>query len=209
MHFVNRSTKLSITYSQTDRGMSLISSVIASLSSVMFGLQRKNISAFKEQIWGGGGGGGGGAKIWLLDAHSKLVLRLITRFPKFSFSQSRGRFEVLKLVSTCWNQNLPISDGYRVCSSLLKVLRILTYRFFVTVAVVPHSSMENGPTMPLIAVHTVHLGEISGLVATLLDLEVSQKTSSSILFLQDGAELHLRSKGGYEKLVFPGSSPVS
>ena len=52
------------------------------------------------------------------------------------------------------------------------------YRSFVTVAVVPDSSMKNSLTMPLaeIAVHIVHSGECSGLVATLFGLEVPQKT---------------------------------
>ena len=54
------------------------------------------------------------------------------------------------------------------------------YRSFLSVAVVPDSSMKNGMAMPLakIAVRrpTVHLKECSGLVATLLGLEVPQKT---------------------------------
>ena len=149
-----------------------------------------------------------------------------------------------------------ISGGYRVCGSLLKVLSTSLYRSFVTVAVVPDSSVKGGPTMLLpdssvkggptmllpdssmkggptmllpdssvkggptmllpdssmkggptmllpdssmkggptmllpdssmkggptmllaaIAVHTVHLAGRSGLVATLLGLEVSKKT---------------------------------
>ena len=48
----------------------------------------------------------------------------------------------------------------------------------MTVAAVPDFSMKNGMTIPLaeIAVHTVHLEECSGLVATLLGGKVPQNT---------------------------------
>ena len=83
-----------------------------------------------------------------------------------------------ELAPSCWNQNLFVSDGYRVCCLLLRVLRTSTYCSFVNVAVVRDSSMKSDPTIPLakIAVHTVHLGGCSGLVATLLGLAVPQKT---------------------------------
>ena len=60
-----------------------------------------------------------------------------------------------------------MSDGKKVWSSLLKVLRIFTYRSLVTVTAAPDSSMKIGLMMPLaeIAAHTVHLGECRGLVA--------------------------------------------
>ena len=73
---------------------------------------------------------------------------------------------------------MSISDGYRVCSLLLRVLRTSTYCSFVNIAVVRDCSMKYDPTIPLakIAVHIVRLGECSGLVATLLGLAVPQKT---------------------------------
>ena len=104
-----------------------------------------------------------------------------------------------ELAPSCWNQDLPISDRYSVYSSLFKVLRTSTYCSFVTVAVMPDYSVKNGPMMPLaeIALHTMHLGKCSLLVATLLDLEVLQKAFVfKFTFLQYGSELHLRSEGG-------------
>ena len=58
-----------------------------------------------------------------------------------------------------------MSDGKKVWSSLLKVLRTSTYRSLVTVTAAPDSSMKIGLMMPLaeIAAHTVHLGERRGL----------------------------------------------
>ena len=59
-----------------------------------------------------------------------------------------------------------MSDGKKVWSSLLKVLRTSTYRSLVTVTAAPDSSMKIGLMMPLakIAAHTVHLGECRGRV---------------------------------------------
>ena len=65
-----------------------------------------------------------------------------------------------------------MSDGKKVWSSLLKVLRTSTNRSLVTVTAAPDSSMKIGLMMPLaeIAAHTVHLGERRGLVACTLPL---------------------------------------
>ena len=65
-----------------------------------------------------------------------------------------------------------MTDGKKVWSSLLKVLRTSTYRSLVTVTAAPDSSMKIGLMMPLaeIAAHTVHLGECRGLVACTLPL---------------------------------------
>ena len=59
-----------------------------------------------------------------------------------------------------------MTDGKKVWSSLLKVLRTSTYRSLVTVTAAPDSSMKIGLMMPLakIAAHTVHLGECRGRV---------------------------------------------
>ena len=56
---------------------------------------------------------------------------------------------------------LLMSDGKKVWSSLLKVLRTFTYRSSVTVTAAPDSSMKIALMMPLaeIAAHTVHLRE--------------------------------------------------
>ena len=58
-----------------------------------------------------------------------------------------------------------MSDGKKVWSSLLKVLRTSTYRSLVTVTAAPDSSMKIGLMMLLaeIAAHTVHLGQCGGL----------------------------------------------
>ena len=60
-----------------------------------------------------------------------------------------------------------MTDGKKVWSSLLKVLRTSTYRSLVTVTAAPDSSMKIGLMMPLaeIEAHTVHLGECRGLLA--------------------------------------------
>ena len=71
-----------------------------------------------------------------------------------------------------------MSDGKKVWSSLLKVLRTSTYRSLVTVTAAPDSSMKIGLMMPLaeIAAHTVHLGECRGLVAGTLPLHTHKCT---------------------------------
>ena len=65
-----------------------------------------------------------------------------------------------------------MTDGKKVWSSLLKVLRTSTYRSLVTVTAAPDSSMKIGLMVPLakIAAHIVHLGECKGLVACTLPL---------------------------------------
>lgn len=78
------------------------------------------------------------AKVWAVRRPRKIRLEIDQTATKVLFQPTSGRFEVWELAPYCWNQNFPIGDGYRICSSLLKVLRTSSYRSLVTVTVSPY-----------------------------------------------------------------------
>ena len=100
--------------------------------------------------------------------HSNASLRLITFPPNLSRIQRREAVAVCAGAPSCWNHWLSKST-FRRLSRATNFFTTVKYRLEVTVWAFPRSSSKKkGPMTPraLIAIHTVHLTEWSGLSRT-------------------------------------------